>query len=527
MRARQGWAGLFALAMGLSIAGSSGAQENKARLDEGIRIDQLQPASPESPFLRALGPHEKGANTIEFAFGLSLDYGMGLLKAVSIDTQGGESVAATPVQNGLLAHVGGSITPLPWLTVDLALPVGLFVGGDLPQSLDQYGVTLRQPETFGVGDLRAGLHMRPLDTKNLTFVAGARFWAPVGSTASFLSDKRLRAEVDLGVASEKGSLRWGCTAFVSPLFFIDVKGSDGERIALACAAQVKAASFLWVGLEPAFAMFNQTHAYVGKDAARKASPPSSIDLQIEPLASVRMSFGGMQIGVSGGPGFGGAAGTPGFRGVLSLAYVGGGRPKAAPPKGPPDRDLDKIPDADDACPDEAGPSNADPKERGCPSSDKDGDSIRDEEDACPQSPGVKHPSAEANGCPDIDNDQMPEPVDKCPTEPGAAPEGCPKYARLKGETFEIKPPIKFITGDQLAPEGQAALEEIAATMRANPKIEQVSVSLGTKGVSADLSDRRAQAIIFVLRSGSLDSNRYEVVLRDDLRAGNVQARIIK
>ncbi|MDI1435096.1 thrombospondin type 3 repeat-containing protein [Polyangium sorediatum] len=523
MRARQGWAGLFAFATGFSLAGSSSAQVNKARLDEGIRIDQLQPASPESPFLRALGPHEKGTNTIEFAFGLSFDYGMGLLKAVTIDGQGGETIAATPVQNALLAHVGGSITPLPWLTVDLALPVGLFLNGDLQESLDRYGVIIRQPETLGVGDLRAGLHFRPVDTKAFTFVAGARFWAPVGSTASFLSDKRLRAEVDLGVASEKGSFRWGCTAFVSPLFFIDVAGSDGERIALACAAQLRAASFLWVGLEPSFAMFNQTHASVeeGKD------PPSSIDLQIEPLASVRMAFGGMQVGLSGGPGFGGAAGAPGFRGVLSLAYVGGGKPKPMAPKGPSDRDLDKIPDAEDACPDAAGPDNADPKERGCPSSDKDGDGIRDEEDACPQSPGVKHASAEANGCPDVDNDQLPEPVDKCPTEPGPAPEGCPKYARLKGESFEIKPPIKFSTGDQLTPEGQAALEEIAATMRANPKIEQVSVSLGTKGVSADLSDRRAQAIIFVLRSGSLDSNRYELVLRDDLRAGTVQARIIK
>jgi hypothetical protein len=528
VRARQGWAGLSAIALGFSLAGSSSAQENKARLDEGIRIDQLQPASPESPFLRALGPHEKGANTIEFAFGLSLDYGMGLLKAVTVDEQGGETVAATPVQNALLAHVGGSITPLPWLTVDLALPVGLFVNGDLQQSFDRYGVTLRQPEAFGVGDLRAGVHARPIDTKALTFVAGARFWAPIGSTSAFLSDKGLRAEVDLGVASEKGSLRWGCTAFVSPLFFIDVAGSDGERIALACAAQYRAASFLWVGLEPSLAMFNQTHAYVGNDPARKLEPaPSSIDLQIEPLASVRMAFGGVQVGVSAGPGFGGAAGAPGFRGVLSLAYVGGGKPKPVAPKGPSDRDLDKIPDTNDACPDEAGPDNADPKERGCPSSDKDGDGIRDEEDACPQSPGVKHASTEANGCPDVDNDQLPEPVDKCPTEPGPAPEGCPKYARLKGETFEIKPPIKFSSGDQLAPEGQAALEEIAATMRANPKIEQVSISLGTKGVSADMSDRRAQAIIFVLRSGSLDSNRYEVVLRDDLRAGTVQARIIK
>jgi len=526
VRARKGWAGLVALAAGLFLAGSASAQDNKARLDEGIRIDQLQPASPESPFLRALGPHEKGANTIEFAVGASFDYGQGVLQAVAIDKAGGESVAARPVENALLAHVGASITPLPWLLVDLALPVGLFVAGDLSDSLDKFGVTIRSPQTLGVGDPRVGVHFRPIDKKSLTLVAGGRFWAPVGSTGSFLSDHQPRAEVDVGVASEKGALRWGCTASISPLLFIPASGDfrpDGHRAALACAGQYKVASFVWLGLEPMVAVFNQTHASVD---ASDVNPPSSIDLMIEPLAAARMSFGGVQVGVSAGPGFGGAAGAPAFRGVLSVAYVGGGKPKPLPPKGPSDRDLDKIPDTEDACPDEAGPDNPDPKERGCPSTDKDGDGIRDEEDACPQSPGVKHESAEANGCPDVDNDQIPEPVDKCPTEPGPAPEGCPKHARLKGESFEIKPAIRF-QGADLTKDGQAALEEIAATMRANPKIEQVSISLGTKGVSADMSDRRAQSIIFVLRSGSLDSNRYEVVLRDDLRAGTVQARIIK
>jgi hypothetical protein len=212
-----------------------------------------------------------------------------------------------------------------------------------------------------------------------------------------------------------------------------------------------------------------------------------------------------------------------------LAYVGGGRPKAPPPKGPADRDLDKILDKDDACPDEAGPDNKDPAKRGCPAADRDGDGVPDEIDSCPDTLGVKYESELANGCPDIDNDLIPEPADTCPNEPGVPPYGCPKFARLAGEAFVIKPAIKFttLTSDQLTEDGQAAIEEMAATMRANPKIEQVSISLGTKGVKSDISDRREQAIIFVLRSGSLDSNRYEVVLRDDLKAGTVEARIIK
>ena len=64
-------------------------------------------------------------------------------------------------------------------------------------------------------------------------------------------------------------------------------------------------------------------------------------------------------------------------------------------------------------------------------------------------------------------------------------------------------------------------------MRANPKIEQVSIGIGTKGANNKLSDKRAQEVLLVLRAGNLDSSRYEVVLRDDLRGGSVVVRLIR
>jgi Thrombospondin type 3 repeat len=528
---QKGWAGVVAFAVGVGGAGTAMAQATKPRSTAGVRIDQLQPASPESPFLRALGAHERGINTIEFAFGVHVDYGLNAVRAVSVDTAGVEKVEANPVQNALLAHVGGSITPLPWLTVDLALPFALYVGGDMTAQFERYNVLFPKPAASGIGDFRAGIHFRPIDKKSMTLAVGARFWAPMGSgaEAAFMSDRAIRAEVDVAVAGEKNALRYGCTASISPLMFlgrIDGFPHDGDRAALACAGQYRVGSKLWLGFEPTIAVFTQEQTTLGPATAER---PTSVDLMIEPLVSARIALGVMQIGASAGPGFSGAPGAPSFRGVLSVAYVGGGRPKAPPPKGPSDRDLDKILDKDDACPDEAGPDNKDPAKRGCPAADKDGDGIPDETDACPETTGVKHESELANGCPDIDNDLIPEPADTCPNEPGVPPYGCPKFARLAGESFVIKPAIKFtsIASDQLTEDATAAIEEIAATMRANPKIEQVSISLGTKGVKSDISDRRAQAIIFVLRSGSLDSNRYEVVLRDDLRAGTVEARIIK
>ncbi len=528
MLVRKGWAGVFAVSV-LGAGGTAMAETLPDTPTTGVRIDQLQPASPESPFLRALGPHEPGNNTIEFAFGASFDYGLNPIKIVTIDTAGNEKIEASPIEHALLAHIGGSITPLPWLTVDLALPAALFITGTVPAPPDPYGTTFARPSSFGVGDLRAGIHFRPLDKKALTLVLGARFWAPITETV-LLSDRSPRAEIDVAIAAERNALRYGCTASISPFMFFggaDIGFRyDGDRAALACAGQYRLGSKFWLGLEPTIAAFTQRQTDLGE---KDGVVPSSVDLLIEPMVSARIALKNFQIGASLGPGFGWAPGGPSFRGVLSVAYVGGGRPKPPPPKGPSDRDLDKILDKDDACPDEAGPDNKDPTKRGCPAADKDGDGIADEGDACPDTPGVKHESELANGCPDIDNDLIPEPADTCPNEPGVPPYGCPKFARLVGEAFAIKPPIKFQspTSDKLTEDSIAAIEEITATMRANPKIEQVSISLGTKGVNAAISDQRAQAIIFVLRSGSLDSNRYEVVLRDDLKAGTIEARIIK
>ena len=68
------------------------------------------------------------------------------------------------------------------------------------------------------------------------------------------------------------------------------------------------------------------------------------------------------------------------------------------PAGSGDRDHDNIADMHDACPDQAGPENSDPKLNGCPlgpwgapvgAPDRDGDHVADMQDACPDTPGVK------------------------------------------------------------------------------------------------------------------------------------------
>lgn len=95
------------------------------------------------------------------------------------------------------------------------------------------------------------------------------------------------------------------------------------------------------------------------------------------------------------------------------------KPKQAPPPPPPDpdRDRDGFLNEVDRCPDEPGIAPD-----GCPDKDSDGDGIMDSVDKCPAVPGV-----EPDGCPpkDRDRDGFLDEVDQCPDEPGVAPDGCP------------------------------------------------------------------------------------------------------
>lgn len=509
VRARTGPVALMVFGTAMLVASAGLAAPPR----QGVRLDPLQPASPNSIFFRAEGPHTfKDDVDVEFTMGLGFEYAKAPLRVVGVDASGTEEPLASLVDHAILARVAGAISPVSWLAFDINLPIALYVTGE-PSPRAYGGTRPLAVSPQGLGDLRLGVHARPVDTGPIDLILGARFWAPLGSSEAYLSDNRPRAELDLGAAGELGDVLYGCTLSVALGLFVQ---RDGDRGAVSCAAHVAATPFLSLGVEPSVAL---VYNVLGNDTE------TAIDVIFEPLAAVRIQAGGFRVGLGAGPTVGSLPGAAEIRALLNLSYTGTGK---APPGRPRsnDRDLDEVLDAQDACPDEAGPRSDSKESNGCPTLDRDADGIRDADDYCADRPGVSSPDPSANGCPDSDNDNLLDPLDKCPNEPGAAPTGCPRYARLAGSSFKITPPIEFKDA-ALTPEGQAALEEIAATMRANPKLELLSISIGTKGVRASLSDARAERIILILRSGYLDSNRYEVVLSDDLRAGSVQVKLEK
>jgi hypothetical protein len=495
-----------------ALAALTLASAVRADPSTGVRIDALQAASPESEFFRVEGPH-KPAESVEFAVRARVDEGTNELHQIAVDTAGNDTRTSTLVKNALLLRVDASITPVHWLTIEMGAPFALSITGDAPASFGgEVPLAAKGP---GVGDPRAGVHVRPIDRDDLTLWLGGRVWAPVGSKATYLSDGRLRAEIDAALAGESKRVMWGGTVNLAPTFFA---GRDGDRVAASGALYYKLTPLVALGVEPAFELVQDQ---VGD------APATSTHLQaiFEPIGAARLKLGFLRVGVAAGPGFGGA-GAAALRVLGDVAVVFEGRrpPPAAVKR--PDRDLDGVPDDEDACPDAAGPRSKDPAKNGCPQLDRDADGVPDEEDACPDKAGVRSSDPKANGCPDSDNDGLPDPIDACPNEPGKG-DGCPRYARLQQDGFKINPPIDFGFSDRLSEKNRAALEEIAATAHANPKtIDQVSIGIGTKGARQQLSDKRAQAILLIMRAQALSSERYEVTLRDDLAAGKVVIKVV-
>jgi outer membrane protein OmpA-like peptidoglycan-associated protein len=95
-----------------------------------------------------------------------------------------------------------------------------------------------------------------------------------------------------------------------------------------------------------------------------------------------------------------------------------GRTRHEPPPPPADTDHDGFADPDDRCPADPGAAP-----NGCPT-DMDSDGVLDRDDFCPREAGPA-----PKGCPivdlDPDKDGVLLPCDQCPTEVGIKPSGCP------------------------------------------------------------------------------------------------------
>jgi len=434
--------------------------------DARFRLDPLQPASPQSPFFTVEGPLDRDESHDRIALELLATYTRAPL-TVYVDDAGSKRKVATPVESLLVAHLLAGWRASPAISLDVDLPmVAAQTGRDAVVGSQR----VEAPHGAALGDARVGAIWHAWLGKTIGWSSGLRAWAPTGSRDAYASDGRWRAELLASATAHMRRLQLGCTASAAPSFLLSP--AAGDRVALGCAGEyLTIDAGPWIGAEGSLAALR-----IGRDIAAGS--------EAELWATVHLAAGPLRMGLAAGPGFGSSPGTPMLRALATFAFVPASATShtTAPPAAPIDPDLDGIVGTADACPDEAGPASPIAAFNGCPSKDSDGDRIEDRLDDCPLQPGMASDIAGSNGCPDRDSDHIADRMDACPDEPGrTAPSllanGCPRRARLHGDHFEVDPPL---TATSSTPDPRAdddALWEIAAALRASPRLRKIAVEV--------------------------------------------------
>lgn len=516
---------------------------NVGAAHEGFGLDRFDPSDRGSHWFSADSLDFRGSQ--RWALGVVADYAHEPL--VLIDEQGNTVTAV--IDDQFFVHAGLSLTLAERVRFGLNLPVLLFQDGD-----DVEGPTgiIRPSSDATLGDLRLSADVRLFGEQNAPFTlsAGARAYFPTGSRSAFTSDGVFSMLPQLQVAGRVKSLVYAARGGVR------IRGREqnfgGEPVGseLVFGAALGVIAFddrLVVGPE----LWGSSVVSDGPDAFFGQSSTAFEGILGAHFDAVK----GLRVGLGFGPGVTDGMGAPAMRYLASIEWVqptedapppppsdqdedgitdsedacpleaGGPDPdpgKNGCPVAPPDTDADGILDSADACPAEAGPQNEDPKLNGCPlPADADADSIVDAEDACPKDKGVPNLDDKSkHGCPlplDSDGDGILDAQDACPKQAGTSnadpsKNGCPK-AIVTATRIEILDRVEFETAKAtLTTESDAVLSAVAKILKDHPEIKKVNVeghtdNRGPKGVNADLSRRRAAAVVQWLVANGVEASR--------------------
>jgi outer membrane protein OmpA-like peptidoglycan-associated protein len=187
------------------------------------------------------------------------------------------------------------------------------------------------------------------------------------------------------------------------------------------------------------------------------------------------------------------------------------------PDGTVDSDSDGIFDFSDACADAPEDKDGFRDEDGCPEADNDGDGLLDADDKCPNEAGP------VEGCPvpDRDKDGVADAADTCPDVPGKAEfNGCAEAQRavVTAEGIEILEEVFFKLGSaEILEKSFPLLDNVATILNANTQLTKVRVEghtddRGPAGYNRKLSRQRAESVVrYLVEKGRVDGGRLSAV----------------
>ncbi|MES1173902.1 MAG: OmpA family protein [Myxococcales bacterium] len=519
----------------LLLEGSALAQSRA----QGFAINRFNPSERGSDWFVAESLDLRGNGRL--ALGIVADYSHDPLAVY--DSNSDKQVGAV-IANQFFTHVGGSVVLVDRLRVALDFPVLLAQNGD---TFVVNGQTLKADHGANVGDLRLGADLRVFGTYGdpATFALGAQVYLPTGSRDAYTSDGSTRFVPRALLAGEIGPFVYGGRFEVIIRKDHRFDGKDNGTSAFIGAAAGLRVDQIVFGPEI------MATTVLASDAFERTTTPAEL------LFGAHYCAHDFRAGLGIGPGLSRGVGAPDIRVLGNLEWAPAFEEEKPPVEATPvdpdrdhdgvpnasdacpdqvgvadldpkkngcpvlDRDHDRVPDEIDACPDEAGPATGDPKTNGCPPpKDADQDNIPDVEDACPNEAGVATSDPKTNGCPppkDSDSDGVLDPEDACPNAAGpktADPKtnGCP-VARLEQNEIRILEPVKFANNsDRLLPESEPVLTSVMEVLKAHNEITKLEVrghsdSRGNATANLDLSKRRAASVVKWLTSHGIAATR--------------------
>jgi outer membrane protein OmpA-like peptidoglycan-associated protein len=403
-------------------------------------------------------------------------------------------VSAAPIRDRAVLHLTGALVLLPGLEVMAQLPVVGVQGGD---DLSPYGVP--PVATAGVGDASlSGRYVLPGARSALPVdLAGElAVGVPLGGGRALASDAALTFTPRLLASRRGGATLAAASVGVLVRPTVDVgTGQVGSQLELGLGVR------------------HELTRVVAEVSLRSQLSFTGLPAGLELL------FGGrykpspdLELYAVAGPGFGQAPGTPAFRVLGGVGWHPFARPPAPAPAPPPPPPPPPPPLVTKALPPLTQP----------PPPDADADGIEDAKDACPAEAGV----TEARGCPirDGDADGTPDHLDNCLKVAGPPKnQGCPvkekQLVRITRERLYIRDKVYFAFGKAtLLPKSYKLLDQVAKIILEHPTIPRVVVeghtdSLGNAEVNRRLSRERAAIVRQYLEKkgippGKLESRGY-------------------
>jgi uncharacterized repeat protein (TIGR01451 family) len=461
-RRRRGVARQLLLALPFALGATLPGGPARAQAPGGFALQTYEPAPAGDRFFVVPGAAVEG--NLRPAAGLVLSWAKDplLLKHDGQRVPGGKIV-----KSQTWGYAVGSLALFDRVLVDVSVPAALTQSGDKPFS------SLPRVTSSALGDVRLGARAALPSPGPLSLAAGLSVWLPTGKRDAFSSDGSARAlpQAILGSRLPGG-------------------GELGAQVGLLLRRD-RDVTLTRTGSALAFsagAAWPIGPVRVGPEVYGRWQFQGAATSPVEALLGARTALGAFDLGLAAGTAFNDAPGAAPLRVIGQVIWrprasstpppapVPVARPAPPPavepappapppapepavavaPAPPPDRDGDGIPDALDACPDQAGPESADPLRNGCPA-----------------------------------------------------------LAVVKGGKIELLQQIQFETDrDVIRPESFPVLDEVLRVLTGHPEVARVRVeghtdSKGGVAHNTDLSGRRARAVRRWLVSHGVPPERLE------------------